>query len=395
MIRKLCLAGTLFLAVTAICACDVSRVVDDEERAPFCTAWQVEASQAVDILFVVDNSNSMLPNQAHLVRSFPRLVQALRLPRLGGDLPDLRVGVISTDLGARGVPGDCRPFPGDGGRLRRLAGTLRAAQPWLEYHGGQTNITGLAGLDALQLLGTGFSQLANLGTAGCSYEQPLEAARMALDPALRVNPGFMRSNALLAVVFITNEDDCSVASPESFRFDEAPGFASIHRCFDLGVRCRCPSAEACGAGLPRRCTDCTLRTAGPLHPVARYVSFFRGLKRTPDGKPAPDRVVLAALAGSTTQFFRCLGAAGDPRLTNTCSTTTSLAYPAFRLHAVVDALSGQAVPAGVPVLPEAGRLEAFSDICRDDFDRPLHHVGERIKAGLARLCPGQLTPDRE
>ena len=167
MNRLALLAGPPLLAAMALCACDVSRAVIEPEHAR-CHEQPLEAGPAVDVLFVVDSSSSMLPNQAHLIRSFPGLLDALRLPRLGGDLPDLRVGVISTDLGARGLAGDCKPFPGDGGRLRRLTGVMRAERPWLEYRMGQTNITGPIGFGAARLLGAAFSHLANLGAAGCS-----------------------------------------------------------------------------------------------------------------------------------------------------------------------------------------------------------------------------------
>jgi hypothetical protein len=52
-----------------------------------------------------------------------------------------------------------------------------------------------------------FSCIAQLGPDGCGYEQSLEAMYRALDPA--VNPGFIRDDAALAVLFITDEDDCS------------------------------------------------------------------------------------------------------------------------------------------------------------------------------------------
>jgi hypothetical protein len=67
----------------------------------------------VDILFMVDNSNSMEEEQINLTQNFGRLIDALRSPKLGGPgcsptnrqackLPNLRIGVISSDLGAGG-----------------------------------------------------------------------------------------------------------------------------------------------------------------------------------------------------------------------------------------------------------------------------------------------------
>ena len=395
MTRMRCLAG-LCLAVMGICACDPSRVVINEaDQEMVCRSWTMEASEAVDILFVVDNSSSMLPNQAQLVRSFPRLVEALRLNRLGGELPDVRVGVISTDLGARDSPADCKPFPGDGGRLRRLTGELvSAAQPWLAYNKGTTNVAGPQSMSPLERFKVGFSTLARLGSMGCSYEQPLESALRALDPAKKINPGFIRPDALLAVVFISNEDDCSVTNPQTFDFKGAPGFDSIHRCFHLGVQCSCPAAEACGPGASRLCTNCTLRTTGsPLRPVSRYINFLRGLKKTKSGTVDPGRVIVAALAGSTRGVSMCRGATGKLELSNVCSGSTSLAYPAFRLQAVVEAFSQDAPFRALAPLPGVDQATPgprdFADICKDDFSDTLERIGERIAASLSPVCLGK------
>src|SRR5262249_61835581 len=72
---------------------------------------------------------------------------------------------------------------------------------------------------------------ADLGASGVGFEQPLEAVRAPLgdpmgDTAHHIpsrtppagNAGFLRDNAFLAVIFITNEDDSS-ATPDSAMFD--------------------------------------------------------------------------------------------------------------------------------------------------------------------------------
>jgi hypothetical protein len=59
-----------------------------------------------------------------------------------------------------------------------------------------------------------FSCLASaVGAAGCGYEHTLQSLRMALNPRPESNPqniGFLRRDAALAIVIITDEDDCSV-----------------------------------------------------------------------------------------------------------------------------------------------------------------------------------------
>ena len=127
--------------------------------------------------------------------------------------------------------------------------------------------------------------------------------------------------------------------------------------------------------------------------MSAYIDFFRGLKRTPDGAPDPGRVIVAALAGSTHAVRQCLGGAGKPELFNVCSGSTGLAYPAFRLQAVVDAFAQEEPP---PTLPGDARHSAlgysisrdFSDICQDNFSHTLGRLGERIVAGLGPACLG-------
>ena len=52
-----------------------------------------------------------------------------------------------------------------------------------------------------------FACAANVGTGGPAIEMPLRAAELAVAP--ETNPGFLRDDALLGVVMITDEDDCS------------------------------------------------------------------------------------------------------------------------------------------------------------------------------------------
>src|SRR5690606_24408569 len=87
---------------------------------------------------------------------------------------------------------------GHDGRL--LAGNgcgLAADEPWLSR--GAANLT-----DA-------FSCVASVGAEGPGLEMPLEAARLAIGPRVAdgSNDGFLRDDALLAVIVLTDENDCS------------------------------------------------------------------------------------------------------------------------------------------------------------------------------------------
>lgn len=56
-------------------------------------------------------------------------------------------------------------------------------------------------------MATTFGQVANVGTSGPGIEMQLRAMELAIQPA--TNPGFVRDDALLGVVILTDEDDCS------------------------------------------------------------------------------------------------------------------------------------------------------------------------------------------
>ncbi len=63
----------------------------------------VSPDREVDILFMIDNSPSMDPKQNALAKNFPNLINVLQtIPDGSGgtSLPDVHIGVISSDMGA-------------------------------------------------------------------------------------------------------------------------------------------------------------------------------------------------------------------------------------------------------------------------------------------------------
>lgn len=74
--------------------------------------------------------------------------------------------------------------------------------------------------------------MATIGTGGCGWERQLEAVERALTVHALPggeNDGFLRDEALLAVVLMTDEDDCAVADSRIFGDDDSLG--------PLGMRC--------------------------------------------------------------------------------------------------------------------------------------------------------------
>jgi hypothetical protein len=203
----------------------------------------VTPEREVDILFMVDNSPSMDPKQQKLATNFPAMIKVLE--GLEGGLPDIHVGVVSSDFGAGGgeLGSNCGTPLGNRGLLwgndnsATATGGIDAKSGYNQF-ATVANISGACGLhqgarwieDIQNPNGAGrqknydgtlvdsFSCLAKaVGTKGCGEEHHLQSIRVALNPQAGINDannGFLRSKAYLAVVLIADEDDCS-ADPYS------------------------------------------------------------------------------------------------------------------------------------------------------------------------------------
>jgi hypothetical protein len=152
----------------------------------------------MDLVFVVDDSGSMMEEQMNLGTNFPMfasLLSSYRTP--SGEPIDFRVAVTTTgkDLSYT-VTGFPFPFneSGDDGAFRN---NCNASSRWL----------GAGDANMQQTLAC----RANVGTGGPSFEMPLLMSRWALEKRVAdgTNAGFVRPEALLAIVMLTDEDDTS------------------------------------------------------------------------------------------------------------------------------------------------------------------------------------------
>ena len=204
----------------------------------------VTLNDNVDILFVVDNSGSMKEEQSSLAANFPRFIQ--KLATLPNGLPSVHIGVVSTDVGTGATTlGSCSG-DGDDGHLQTngCGGISGAYLSDLATAGGgrDRNYSGD--------LGQQFACAAQLGIGGCGAEQPLESMRRALDPARNTNPGFLRDNAYLAVVIISDEDDCSTSDRAMFALEDSSTTA-LFGCTKWGLSC--DEADLTSTGLKHAC----------------------------------------------------------------------------------------------------------------------------------------------
>lgn len=141
-----------------------------------------EAFAQVDILWVLDNSGSMSDALDHVYENFSLFID----PFLSIGL-DFRMGVITTDMNN----------PSHSGRLQ----------------GPQLWITGDSPDPEAQFL-----EVIQQGSGGSGEERGMDAIQAALtDPLLSgENNNFMREDAHLATIVVTDEDDDSTVSSSSF-----------------------------------------------------------------------------------------------------------------------------------------------------------------------------------
>lgn len=166
----------------------------------------------LDILFVIDNSNSMREEQEGVARELTGFIEELK--RGGGVPSDFNVGVVTTSVYLNGRV-NSQPFyveyPAQAGRLRPVPAEL--SDGGLDHENPDGDRL-LLGTDP-ELL-TKFDRLVRQGVAGSGQETPFEAVRLALLTDLIDTPianggnqGFLRDGARLLVVVLTDEDDCS------------------------------------------------------------------------------------------------------------------------------------------------------------------------------------------
>lgn len=162
-------------------------------RGGDCTEIAVSNVDKVDLLFVIDNSESMAEEQATLQREFPKIIQTLTMG-VGSpaDEPfppaeDLHLGIVSGDMGLVGVTGipGCENL-GDDGILNHVPNRSMVSQ----VSGCQATyprfLTHLDNVNDPATTANDVACLANLGTHGCVIQQPLEAALKALWPSIDV-----------------------------------------------------------------------------------------------------------------------------------------------------------------------------------------------------------------
>ncbi len=364
---------------------------------------QVTNVDKVDLLFMVDDSNSMKEEQANLRMQFPRLVQTLAsgqvidptsgmVTRSFPPVKSLHVGVVDSDMGSGGfmVPtcgnGDQSFMFGDDGILRTrgdpsITGCSASYPKFLTFTAGAPPPEG----SAMQL-SQDFNCVSDVGTGGCGFEQQLESPLKALTPSSSMltfsmgtvghgdtdNAGFLRANSLLTIVVVTDEDECTPSNLELFDPNTSnPTFPG-----DLNLRCfMYPDA---------------------VQPASRYVDGFLALRQ---GQPG--LLVFAAITGVPQNLIPAdpnmidydailadpsMQERQDPmiptQLAPSCNRPgTGLAFPPRRIVQVAKGIH------------DAGSTGVIESICADDFEPAIDAIINKIADALKGAClPRALNP---
>ena len=378
----------------------------------------------VDILFLIDNSPSMSPKQAALAKAIPQFIQTI--DKTGANY---HVGIATSDIGTQIAPGapwggnigKCESYEGDDGVLQAASCNTRTdvtsdaknacstlcpddkfvpndGRRFISKVDGVTNVPKSLELDMAtgKMVDKGpvkaFQCMALVGDSGCGIEGQIEASKRALDGHRSENSGFLRSSSVLAVIYITDEDDCSVQMAKRNEIDPStidcdPTQADEARCYGIDFRCLARSTSCDQTMLtPGVKTNCKERTNNFLEPLEKYYKFFTTVR--PASKllvsgvwtqPSIDmggRVEIARSGGTTSAYLNRAGGAG-----------ASCTYPANQ------AIFGQAQYR----LSKFARLFGKDDkglpnaleisICDiDNYPKALDNIAKAIEKKLAGNC---------
>ncbi len=327
----------LAAAAPALWAC-TSRTLEAPTITPtatLTTQFTQKINNQLDILFMVDNSSSMSEMQQKLYDQLPNfmsVLQALPTP------PSLHVAVVSSDMGA---PGDstssigCTKY-GDQGMFQsgpesnsKLNPPVVCTDTTIATPPGAADSTHTFISDADMMpnytnpdISKVFQCIALLGDKGCGFENQLASIDRALggdgqQPS--TNAGFLRDDAYLGIVILTNEDDCSapanttiyslnggsqnIANPDgpvqNYRCNGGP--RGGHYCKDpangamIVPPLNPPADVQMSGGVPiLNLTNCEDNETGSsaLIPVSQFVSDIKLLK----GSAADDKILVASIS---------------------------------------------------------------------------------------------------
>jgi len=434
----------------ALWACTTHRLAAPDEKPSVADVrtFRQNVNHKLDILFMIDDSSSMKPLQTKMTAQLPMFMDQL-VDMSTGQLPDMHVAVISSSYGggawsnvnqcfSGSHPGDDQGKfqQGPGGAGKGTCTGLNAGERYLKTGNGSTESANFQG-DIRPL----FQCMALLGDGGCGFESQFESTWAALEKARKSasddpdNGGFLRDDAVLAVVMLTNEDDCSVAN-DTLILDPAPprnsakdpvglGEFQSYRCNEFGHVCggaapphgynfdtmsfdlpdgklSAPGSPGTGGQVLHDCVSAEdtgpktdpMETAtddhnnvyhdgtmGHLWPtVADFTSYIKSLK------PDSNNILVAAITGPV----ESMGA--TYRVVPVLDTNTGEMAPQVDHSCVQPSPDGDQPEYGDPAVRIAQWVKSFGangviyPICADSFAPAMKGIADKIHEKLGASC---------
>lgn len=343
---------------------------------------ELEFRKEVDLVLVVDDGPSMKPKQAAFERGFHALLEAFFSP---WHQVDLQVAQVSSRAGEQRTPGQA----------------CSAALKLSYLNTPSPNPLDWSCDPANQELGSGGHRvgpgavracLGSFGHHGCGRNAALEHLHASLDGSLKP---WVRRDAVLAVLFLSDDRDCSLTNADLLapdEIDESGGSKALaERCFLRGAKCQ---GEQAGGYAQCEIRDDELRPPDrpSLMSSQRAVDDLFALK-----EHRYDQVIALAISGVSDQEESRVGYP-LPRDNRTQAPQLgcvqwSLAHAALRGRSRLGQGGERWLGAQAPI-----RLRAFAEqtttpqeralysICVDDLRRSLHEIATQIIARVRPTC---------
>ena len=381
--RHVIYAATSIAFLGALAGCPDRTISEVKPQQQGAVTKKIPVSADIDILFVIDNSASTLDKQTAFAKNFLNFVQALDAFPSGR--PNLHIGVVSSTVGTKSDqnfgPNCPKTATQDDGLLQNTARVSGCTPPTGRFisdikNSGGTRTTNYAGT-----LDTTLSCIAQLGTSGCGFEAQLEAMKLALDGSRPENAGFLRQGAYLAVIILTDEDDCSVKDPALFSLGSNSGPGDF-RCQPLYAY-KCDTAINAAAG--GNYTNCKPLTGSYLKDPSDYFGFLTTIKD-------PSQIVVATIAGGLQNGMPPDGA---------MVTTGMISTPFVQSLALLPSCTFTNAMGMISIGRPAIRIDAFrrlfgdhglyGTVCQADYSTVIAAIGNLLFNAISPCLEGKIN----
>lgn len=428
-------AGIL-LGCAALAGCEGEELTVIPQPTEATDEYQQEAASSVDILWVVDNSQSMGQEQELLAQNFQQFINRLTTCGSPEDLcdletqrcsqsgepcqaPNFHVGVVSTDPRDEGrlrAVGVCAPTSGGqpaNGRFRYCAGRPGDCGPNPEDPNADPENTTCSFASPLRFVTPNtpnpvgaFSQLVRFQLAGgqAAREEGVSTAARALGEgrvrqsdgtyapvdAPPENAGFVRDEATLFVIFVSDEEDSSFGPVAHFyrTFEQLKEKGNEAR-VSLSAIVGDPDPDGPTGEEPGGCgLDATDGRSGA--PGPRYVA----LSMYSRGREADLRVCddTRLFCGSSRSCVAPVPSVPGLCLPSTCEGDADCGGERCSDGPCATCESGACVVRPTAMLELLSQNGVFQSICADDYAPVLDALGFDA-AGLSRKFPLSRSPD--